>query len=184
VDQLPLSIIASVALLTLFLCLVVGLKYARLSNFARTRLIMTSFFLFIVATLAASFWQYVAQSLPYTIAAVVCGIVVGYTFGVRAEQQKMRVSGMEHYLEHFAHIHLRDFTELNWWSVINFYSVAAGLVLINLVALSTVIFDGNEEAAILTLLFGAFLLGSIMPYVAHLWSIRAPHHTKSTSSER
>lgn len=183
VEQLPLSITLVIALLTVFLCFAVGAKYAIADNFVRTRLIMTAFFLFIVATLTISFWEFRISSLPYTAPAALAGVLLGYLLGVRTEQQKLRVSGIEHYMENFAHVHLYDITALNWWSVINFYTVMGGLLLINLVGLSTVIFGGDSQSAIRTSMVGAFLLGTIVPYLAHLWSINAKHHAKSTASE-
>jgi hypothetical protein len=183
VVQLPNSITLVLALLTFFLCFAVGLKYAVHNNFVRTRLVMTSFFFFIVATLTISFWEYRMESLPYTVPAALIGMLAGYLLGVRTEQQKLRVNGIEHYMEHFAHVHAYDITALNWWSVINFYTVMGGLLLINLVGLSTVIFSGDAQSAIRTAMVGAFLLGTIVPYLVHLWSIRAPHHAKRTASE-
>ena len=182
-DQLPFSIILVIALLTVFLCFVVGLKYIEISNFMRTRLTMTAFFFFIVGTLTISFWGYRTESLPYTVPAALAGILLGYLLGVRTEQQKLRTRGLEHYMEHFSHVHLYDITSLNWWSVINFYTVMGGLLLINLVGLSTVLFSGDAQSAIRTAMVGAFLLGTIVPYLVHLWSIKAPHHTKRTTSE-
>ena len=76
-------------------------------------------------------------------------------------------------MEHFAHIHLGDIAQLQWWALINFYTVMAALLLINLVGLSTVIFEGRESWALATCAVGAFLLGSIAPYLAHLWSLPA-----------
>ena len=67
--SLPLSIIVAVAILTVFLSLTIGLRYAIRSNFVRTRLIMTAFFVFIVVTLTVSFWHYALATLPYTIPA-------------------------------------------------------------------------------------------------------------------
>ncbi len=183
-DQLPYTITLVIALLAVFLCFAVGIKYVVTDNFVRTRMVMTAFFFFIVATLTISFWQYRIDSLPYTVPAFLLGLLLGYLLGVRTEQQKLRVGGLEHYMEHFARIHLYDITALNWWSVINFYSVMGGLLLINLVGLSTVIFRGNAQSAIRTAMVGALLLGTIVPYLIHLWSIRAPHHAKRTASEQ
>jgi hypothetical protein len=182
-EQLPYSITLVIAALTVFLCFVVGIKYAIEDNFTRTRLIMTSFFFFIVTTLSISFWEYAYASLPYTVPASLIGAGVGYLFGVRAAQERLQRSGVEHYVEHFAHVHITDLASLTWWSVINFYTVMGGLILINLVGLSTVIFKGDEVSAIRTSMVGAFLLGTIVPYLFHLWSIKAPHHTKSTARE-
>jgi uncharacterized protein YneF (UPF0154 family) len=182
-DQLPISITLVIALLTIFLCFTVGIKYAVKGNFMRTRLIMTSFFFFIVATLTISFWDYRMASLPYTVPAALVGIVLGYVLAVRTEQKKLKSHGIEHYMEHFAHVHFHDFASLNWWSFINFYTVMGGLLLINLVGLSTVIFGGDGQSAIRTSMVGAFLLGTIVPYLIHLWSIKAPHHASSTTNE-
>jgi hypothetical protein len=133
---------------------------------------MTSFFFFIVFTLTISFWQYATATLPYAVPAFVVGVCVGYVLGVRTEQQKLRAQGLSYYMQHFAHVHLKDVASLTWWSLINFYSVMGGLLLINLVGLSTVIYHGNEDWAIVTSLFGAFLIGTIVPYLLHLWSIK------------
>lgn len=169
--MLPASITIVIALLTLFLIFITVVKYATQNHFARTRLTMTSFFVFIVMTLTISFWQFTFATLPYTIPATLLGVLLGYMLGVRTEQQKLRTQGLRYYMEHFAHIHITDVQELTWWSFINFYSVMGGLLLINLVGLSSVIFRGIETWAILSCVFGAFLLGSIVPYLAHLWSV-------------
>jgi hypothetical protein len=132
---------------------------------------MSFFFIFIVATLSISFWDLAFMTLPYTIPALGIGILAGYVLGVRTERQKLAMQGLEHYMEHFAHIHLHDFRSFTWWSFINFYSVMGGLFLMNLVGLSNVIFSGVEMWAIATSVFGAFLIGTIVPYLAHLWSI-------------
>ncbi len=182
-EQLPSSITLVIALLTLFLCFAVGIKYVVANNFTRTRMVMTAFFFFIVATLSISFWQYRTESLPYTVPAALVGIGIGYLFGVKAAEEKLRSYGVEQYMEHFAHVHFHDLTTFTWWSVINFYSVAGGLLLINLVGLSTVIFGGDSESAIRTSMVGAFLLGTVVPYLIHLWSIKAPHHSKRTTKE-
>ncbi len=62
--------------------------------------------------------------------------------------------------------------------------MVGGLLLINLVVLSTVIFHGAQLWAIMTSVFGAFLLGTIVPYLFHLWTISAKHHTSKTTSEK
>ncbi|MBX4192020.1 hypothetical protein KW798_00855 [Candidatus Parcubacteria bacterium] len=182
-EALPLSIIATIAILTLFLCLLLVLKYAITSNFIRARLIMTAFFWFIVATLTLSFGQYFFATLPYAVPAGFLGMIVGYFIGVREAEQRLMMEGLEHYMEHFAHIHSEDLKHLTWWSVVNFYSVAGALVLINFVGFTNVIMGGSERGAIITSAVGAFLLGTIFPYLAHLWSINTRHHPKSTTNE-
>lgn len=182
-DQLPNSITIAVALLTLFLVSVTALKYGIKNNFARTRITMTSFFFFIVATLTISFWQYTMATLPFTIPMFCIGIVFGYFIGVRAAKKRLHTEGLAHYMEHFAHIHIHELKNLTWWSLVNFYSVMGALALINLVGISTVLFKGNEGLAIATSVVGAFLLGSIVPYLLHLWSIRAKQNNKRAISE-
>lgn len=183
-EQLPLSIIAVVAVLTLFLSLLTALKYGVRSNFTRTRALMTAFFIFIVATLTISYWQFFFSTLPYTIPAGLLGMLMGHLVGVRAAQQKMTAQGVVHYMEHFAHIHPHELKKLTWWSLINFYSVMGALLLINLVGATTVIFHNLKPMTLATSAFGAFLIGTIVPYLIHLWSIKTRHHTKSTTSER
>lgn len=180
---LPVSITLVLVLLTVFLVFVTGLKYAIEDYFTRTRLMMTAFFLFIVCTLTISFWQYTMHTLPYTIPAALLGIAVGYFIGVRADQQKLRMMGIRRYTEHFAHIHWSDIEEHNWWAIVNFYSVMGGLILINFVGASTVLFRGAENWAIISSVFGAFLLGTIAPYLIHLWSIRSADTIRSNTSE-
>lgn len=170
---LPVSITVVVALLAVFLMLVVALQYSGMNTFRRMRASMSAFFFFIVATLSVSFFNYAAATLPYTVPAFVLGVLVGYAFGVTTERQKLAAQGIEHYMEHFAHIHAEDLKHMTWWSIINFYSVGGGLLLINLVGFSNVILNGSEAGAIVTSTIGAFLLGTIAPYLVHLWSIRA-----------
>lgn len=182
--SLPISITIALVLLAVFLIFVVALQYAGLNTFRRTRAIMTAFFFFIVATLTVSFFTYAMATLPFTIPAFMLGGVIGYALGVTTERQKLAAQGLEHYMEHFAHIHAEDIKSFTWWSVINFYSVAGGLLLINLIGFSNVILGGSEIGAIVTSVIGAFLLGTIAPYLVHLWTISATHHTKSITSER
>jgi hypothetical protein len=166
-----MNVVFVIALLAFFLIFITGLKYAVHNNFTRTRVIMTAFFLFIVCTLSISFWPYGAVTFPYTIPAFIIGACLGYLIGVRTEQQKLRANGIEYYVEHFAHIHSHDIKNLTWWSIVNFYSVMGGLILINFVGFSTVFHNGSEKWAIATSVVGALLLGSIVPYLAHLWSV-------------
>jgi hypothetical protein len=128
---------------------------------------------FIVATLTICFSDYFLATLPYTIPSGALGVGIGYLIGVRAAQAKLAAEGLAHYAEHFAHIHVRDIAEGNWWSVINFYSVASALVLINLAGLTTVLLHNLKPMALATSAFGAFLIGTIVPYLVHLWSLPA-----------
>jgi hypothetical protein len=174
-NQLPVSITVNVAVLAIFLVFITSLKYSGWNYFSRTRAMMTAFFFFIMATLTISFLPFAMDTFPYSAPAFVAGLLVGYLFGVTTEQQKLRAQGVQYYMQHFAHIHVEDIKQLTWWSIINFYSVMGGLLLINLVGLSTVIFHGSETWAILTSVAGAFLLGTIVPYLIHLWSVSAKH---------
>lgn len=182
-DQLPLTITATVALLTLFLSILTALKYAVHSNFARTRAIMTLFFFFIVSTLTLSFWPFAIQTLPYSVPAFLAGCALGYVVGVRAAKEKLSMQGVEHYMEHFAHVHFHEIQKLTWWSLINFYSVMGALLLINFVGFSTVLHRDSLQWAIITSGVGAFLLGTIAPYLIHLWNIKAKHPKSNTTSE-
>ena len=183
-DQLPASITLTVAVLTVFFIFILALKYALPDSFARTRLMMTSFFFFIVTTLTISFWPYTLATLPFTIPACILGTVVGYALGVRAAQQRLNAEGMVQYMEHFAHIHSTHLKNLTWWSLINFYSVMSAILLINLVGFSTVLFPQVQNLAIATSGIGAFLIGTIAPYLIHLWSIKARHSSTIPTSER
>ena len=182
--HLQASVILVVATLTVFLSLTVGLRYAIHDSFTRTRLGMTAFFCFIVATLTLSFWEYALMTLPYTIPSAIVGAIIGYVLGVRTEQMKLAAQGLQHYMEHFAHIHLYDIKSLTWWSFVNFYTVMGALLLINLVGLSNVIYRGAELGAIVTSMFGAFLIGTIVPYLIHLWSISVMDQMSKMTRER
>ncbi len=180
--HLPGSIILTIAVLTFFLGLTVVIKYSVEKQFSRMRLIMTAFFFFIIATLTISFWQFTMATLPFTIPAWIIGAVVGYFTGVRAAEHRLKSEGQEHYMEHFAEVEMKG-GKFKWWDVVNFYTVASALILINLVGLSTVIFRGAEGWAIITSMGGAFLLGTIAPYLVHLWRIRVTHKATITKSE-
>lgn len=182
-DPLVASITLVIAVLTIFLSFVIVLKYATEDAFTRTRLVMTAFFVFIVATLTLSYWQFFFDTLPYTLPAGIVGVLTGYLIGVRTAQAKLAAEGAARYLKHFAHIHLRDVLQGNWWAVINFYSVMGALALINLVGLTTIIFHNLKPMTLLTSAFGAFLIGTIIPYLIHLWTIRIRQNAKSTRRE-
>lgn len=176
-------IVAIIVLLTIFLMVLSALRYAVEDGFVRTRLVMTLFFCFIVGTLTLSFWPYALVSLQFSAPAAILGALVGYFAGVKTAEEKLMIQGLEHYMEHFSHVHISDLTKLQWWSVVNFYSIAGALVMTNLVGLSTVIYRGNDAWALTACAAGAFLIGTIFPYLVHLWSIKAPQKTKRTTSE-
>lgn len=182
-EQLPNSITITILVLTIFLSFITALKYMVKNDFVRTRMIMTSFFFFIIATLSISFSQYTLATLPFTIPAFGVGALIGYLVGVRTAEARLKAEGLAHYTKHFAHVHIDELQHLTWWSVINFYSVMSALVLINLVGLSTVIFHQAESWAIMTSGVGAFLLGTIAPYLLHLWSINAAQKKSRTTRE-
>lgn len=169
--SLPGTIVLSIAVLAIFLSYLVVLKYTVHENFHRTRLSMTSFFFFIVVTLSLSFWNYTLATLPYAIPAFSLGLIAGYLVGVRGAEERLKKEGHAHYREHFAHLHVRGLSDMNWWTVINFYTIMGALVLINLVGFSTVLMP-SESLAIGTSAVGAFLLGTIAPYLMHLWTLR------------
>lgn len=177
------SVLIAILALTVFLFLVSALAYAITNAFRRTTFVMTALFCFIVVTLTVSFWRYALVSLEFTIPAFFVGMALGYFIGVKAAKEKMMMLGAEHYVEHFAHVHIGDITRLHWWSVINFYSIVGALALINLVGLSNVIFEGRESWAMFACAFGAFLMGTVVPYLVHLWSISRKHAKRSTISE-
>jgi hypothetical protein len=165
------TIILVLLVLVMFLSFITILKYAIADNFIRTRLIMTSFLAFIVMTLTISFWRYALDSLYFTVPAMFVGVYLGHTIGVTTERQKIAAKGVAHYVEHFHHISKEDLKSFTWWSIVNFYSIMGGLVLINLVGLSTFIFPQHQAIAIATTVVGALLIGTLIPYIIHLWSV-------------
>jgi hypothetical protein len=183
-DHLPLSIIATIAVLTMFLVFITAIKYAVRNDFLRMRLMMTAFFFYIVAALTISFWPYALESLPFTAPAALLGALMGRVVGVRAAEHRLHSKGIEHYMEHFAHLHSDENKKIVWWSIINFYTVMSALILVNFIGLSTVIFSKAHDWAIVSSAFGALLLGTIAPYLVHLWSIQTRHTKSSSTSER
>jgi hypothetical protein len=171
-NHLPPSIIITVAVLTVFLSLILILKYAVEDAFMRTRLMMTAFFFFIVATLTISFWEFFFATLPYTIPAGLAGVVAGFIIGVPAAEERLKKEGLSRYMQDFAQIEVRGIKGFQWWSVINFYTAVSALLLINLVGFTSVLLHNLEPMALVTSAFGAFLIGSIMPYLVHLWTIK------------
>lgn len=166
------TITLAIAALAAFFIYLTAVKYAVTDDFDRARLIMTSFFIFIVFTLSLAFWPYRYASLPYAAPALLVGIGLGYFVAVRAAKERLMTEGMAHYLEHATHVHLKDLAALKWWSVINFYSIMGALLIINLIGLSMVWFKDNQALAITTCVLGAFGVGTLAPYLYHLWSIR------------
>ena len=171
-SQLPSSIIITIAVLTIFLIFVVALKFAVEDNFTRMRLIMTSFFLFIVTTLTLSYYEFFFATLPYTIPAGFAGVIAGFLIGVPAAEERMKKEGLARYSQDFAQIEINGVKGFAWWSILNFYTVMGALILINLVGLTTVLLHNTKPMALLTSAFGAFLIGTLLPYLWHLWSIK------------
>lgn len=165
------AVIFLIALLALFLIGITVVKYAIVDTFVRTRLTMSALFCFIVATLSIAFWPSAPITLPFTVPAFGVGMLLGYFIGVRTARQKLMMQGAEHYMEHFAHIDPEDLKHLTWWSIINFYSIMCGLVLINLIGFTNIILRGSPAFIILTSSVGALFVGSIVPYLAHLWTV-------------
>ena len=166
------TVTITIAALAAFFIYLTILRYAVTDVFDRTRLIMTSFFVFVVFTLTLAFWPYRYSSLPYAVPALVVGFGLGYFVAVRAAKERLMVEGIAHYVEHATHVHLADLAALKWWSIINFYSIMGALLIINLIGLSMVWFKGNDTLAITTCMLGAFGVGTLAPYLYHLWSIR------------
>jgi hypothetical protein len=174
-DHTP-AIIAVLALLAAFLISIAVSKYAFKDNFTRTRVVMSALFLFITSTLTISFWPFAVMTFPYALPALLFGIILGQSIGVRTEQLKIVEHGIEHYMERFAHISHEDVKKFTWWSLINFYSIMCGLVLINLIGFTNIILGGSKNFIIGTSVAGALFVGSIVPYLFHLWTIPFTHH--------
>jgi hypothetical protein len=164
------TIIVLIALLAAFLIAITVIKYAVKDKFTETRLMMSALFVFIITTMTLAFSRSVLETLPYTAPAFVIGMALGYLIGVRTERQKIMAHGIEHYMVHFAHIRSKDLKNLTWWSIVNFYSIMCGLILVNLVGFTNVILDRSPVFTVVSSVVGALLIGSIVPYLAHLWT--------------
>ena len=158
--------------LVIFLSLLMIYKYAIADDFHRTRVIMTTFLGFIVTTLTISFWEYTVQSIMFVIPAFLLGCYVGYSVAVKAAKRKLAQHGVQHYVQTVMHISKTELKAFNWWSIVNVYSIMGGLVLMNMVGLSLFIIPGYEPIAIATTVVGAFLIGTMVPYIVHLWSVK------------
>lgn len=170
--HLPYSIIETIAALTAFFIFIVAAKFAVEDDFKRTRLIMTAFFFFLIVTLTICFKEFFFATLPYTIPAGALGVLAGYVIGIPAAQARLKKEGVRRYMQDFAEIETKGVRGFAWWSVLNFYTVTGALLLINLVGLTTVLLHNLEPMALATSAFGAFLIGSIVPYLFHLWAIK------------
>lgn len=170
---LPSSIILTIAVLTVFLVLLIVLKYAVEDNFNRTRLSMTAFFLFIVATLTICFKEYFFATLPFTLPSGFLGVLVGYFVALPAAEARLKKEGLSRYRNDFAEVEVKGIRGFQWWSLLNFYTILTALALINLVGLTTVLLHNLMPMALATSAFGAFLIGSIIPYLYHLWTIKS-----------
>lgn len=171
--QLPSSIILTIAVLTVFFIFIVAIKFAIEDDFTRTRLTMSAFFCFIVATLTICFREYFVATLPYTVPSGLIGVVVGFFIGVPAAEDRLKKEGVRRYRQDFAELETRGIRGFQWWTIINFYTVLMALALINLVGLTTVLLHNLEPMALVTSAFGAFLIGTIIPYLYHLWTIKS-----------
>jgi hypothetical protein len=180
IQSLPPSIITIVAVLTAFFIFIVALKFAVEDNFSRTRLTMTAFFFFIVATLTISYYEYFFATLPFTIPAGIIGIIAGYLLGVPAAEERLKKEGLRRYRQDFAHVETAGIKGFAWWSILNYYTIMSTLVLINLVGLTTVLLHNLKPMALLTSAFGAFMIGSIIPYHIHLWTIKTKQNASNT----
>jgi hypothetical protein len=180
--MLPASITITIAVLTVFLAFVTAVKYAVENDFIRMRLIMTAFFIFIVTTLTVCYYPFFFATLPYTIPAGLVGILAGYLVGVRSAEERIKAEGLRHYMRHFAHVDIGE-EGFHWWTLLNFYTVIGALVLINFVGLTTVILHNLKPMALGTSALGAFLIGSTLPYLIHLWRIKATQTKSKTTSE-
>lgn len=169
------AITLMLALLAAFLVSITIAKYAFVHRFTRIRFVMSALFIYIVATLTVSFWNVALATLPYTIPVFFIGMYLGHRIGVGAEEQKISMMGIDSYMQRFAHITHHDIRRLNWWSFINFYSIMCGLVIINLVGLTTILLDSSSRSVIFTSIIGAAFIGSIVPYLTHLWLLPYKH---------
>jgi hypothetical protein len=176
-------ITVDIAALAAFLIFVSAAGYAVPDTFSRSRLIMTAFFIFIVCTLTVSFWRYTLPSVWFSLPALILGMLAGHFIGVKAAKERLMLEGAERYMAHAFHVHFGDMERLEWWSLINFYTIAGALVLVNVMGLSTVFFAGREGWALASCAIGALLIGTIAPYLVHLWSISARQNTASTTRE-
>jgi len=166
-----ITVMTALAALVIFLSLITILKYAIRGNFTRTRIIMTALLAFLVITGVLAFGRYLIASLSFTVPAFLVGILLGERAGVRAAQRKIATHGIQHYMEHYAHSSKEELKALTWWSIVNFYAIMCALIMMNLIGLSRIIFDGHRGLAIAVVAFGAFLIGTILPYIIHLWRV-------------
>lgn len=171
-QALPSSIILTVAILTAFFIFLIAAKFAIEDDFRRTRLVMSAFFLFIVITLTVCFKEFFFATLPFTIPAGLAGVIAGFIIGVPAAEDRLKKEGLSRYRQDFAQIETKGVKGFAWWSVLNFYTVMSALVLINLIGLTTVLLHNLKPMALVTSAFGAFLIGSIVPYLYHLWTLK------------
>jgi hypothetical protein len=170
-DTNIIAVVTALAALVIFLCLVTVLKYAIRGNFTRTRVILTLLLVFLVAVVLLAFWQYIAASATTMFTTFLLGILVGERAGVRPAQRKIAIDGVQHYMEHYITSNKDEIKTLTWWGLVNFYAIMCALIMMNLIGLSRILFEGNRELAIAVVALGTFLIGTIVPYIIHLWRV-------------
>lgn len=171
-DTNIIAVVTALAALVIFLCLVTVLKYAIRGNFTRTRIIMTALLFFLVAVVLLAFGPYITESATTMFTAFLLGLFIGERAGVRPAQRKIATDGVQHYIEHYVTDNKDEIKTLTWWSIVNFYAILCALIMMNLIGLSRILFEGHTTIAIGVVAFGAFLIGTILPYIIHLWRVR------------
>jgi len=177
------TIVIDLAFLAAFLISIVIAKYSIATEFGRTRFIMSALFLYIVASLTNTYWRFALMTLPYTIPAGLIGILLGYLAGVRTERRKLMMQGAERYIERFARISKDEVATFTWWTFINFYSITAALILINFIGFTSVLMHSSKGLINATSVVGASLIGSIIPYLIHLWIFPKQGTLQNSDSE-
>jgi hypothetical protein len=166
--------ISAVGFLSAYLFFLLLMKHRTRSSFALTRITLTSFVVFAFLTLFVVYWRFVIDEAVWASIALLAGTFVGRFLAVEASQKRIAEEGLGNYFEHYLHIHIKSLHKVEWYSLVNVHTIIVALVLINMLGLNELIFESPEWTRF-SIVFANFLVGTCIPYMIHLWTLKAPH---------
>lgn len=171
--------IITVGLISTYLLSLLYAKHTVRSSFMLTRVTVSAFVVTMFTVLFIVYWQYVVDYAVSASFALLAGTLVGHFLAVEVERHKISERGLAHYVEHYLHVHVKTLDNLEWWSVVNVHTIIVTLLLVNIIGLNELIFDSPEWTRFI-IVASNFLIGTTIPYLIHLWTIKPPHvvHTR------
>lgn len=178
------QVIISIGLLSAYFFFLLLMRHAVRNHFLITRFTITAFIVYMFATLIVVYWTPMMDNAVQGSVAFLAGLVLGRFMAVTVERRKIAEEGLSNYLEHYLHIHIKSLENLEWWSIVNVHTVIVTLIFIDLLGLNRTVYD-SAPATLFIVVLALFLVGTVIPYAVHLWTIKASHfHKKLTHIEK